>query len=345
VLVGTGPVPELRRGLSLLSGLLPFSVMEFVVVAVFLRQVGGIWAGVGSIRRGERSWMGAIGDGGLRLGQDLGVLVFLFYLLWGVQYARPGLEERLGIEASGEISAEELRPLAERAVELANLHYRELHGSDDGGAPTPSHPISEVAPTLESGWARIQEMYDLPEAVTKRYGPPKTFLATGVMKRFGVAGMHFPYTGEALILHDLPGAERGRDLGHEMAHQRGFASEADANVLGFLAARESRDPASRYGAFFFLQRQLISALQRVSPEAAREVARMRDPGITRDLEYLREFWRPAQGVAGQIGSRVNDAMLRSHRIPEGVASYQGSVWVFVALAREGGEEALFGEPR
>jgi hypothetical protein len=129
-----------------------------------------------------------------------------------------------------------------------------------------------------------------------------------------------------------------------MAHQRGFASESDANVLGFLASRGSSDPVTRYGAYFFLQRQLISALQRVSPAAAREVARMRDPGITRDLEHTREFWRPAQGIAGTIGSRVNDAMLRTHRIPEGVASYQGSVWVFIALAREGGDRALFGEP-
>jgi hypothetical protein len=115
-------------------------------------------------------------------------------------------------------------------------------------------------------------------------------------------------------------------------------------VLGFLVAQRSSDPATRYGAYFFLQRQLVSALQRIAPEAARDVAQLRDPGIVRDLEHLREFWRPAQGVAGEVGSRVNDAMLRSHRIPEGVASYQGSVWVFVALARSHGEEILFGEP-
>lgn len=342
VVVGSGPIPELRRGLSLLSGIFPFSLMEMVVLGVLLRQAFGVWSGIGSIRRGERRWPRAIADGGLRLGQDLGILVFLFYLLWGFQYARPGLEERLGIEASGEISADELRPLAERAVEAANLHYREVHGSPDGGVPTPPSPISDAAPTLEAGWDRVLSTYNLPAAVAKRYGPPKSFLATGIMKRFGVAGMHFPYTGEALILHDLPGAERGRDMGHEMAHQRGFASESDANVLGFLVARESSDPTTRYGAYFFLQRQLVSALQRVSPDAAREVARLRDPGIARDLQHLREFWRPAQGVAGEVGSRVNDAMLRSHRIPEGVASYQGSVWVFVALAREKGEETLFG---
>lgn len=339
---GSGPIPELRRWLSLLSGVIPFSLMEFVVVAVLLRQGEGIWRGLALFRRGAVTLPRTFLAGGLRLGQDVGVLLLLFYLFWGFQYARPGLEERLGIDASGEVWVEELRPLAESAVERANLLYREIHGSPDGGTPTPPPSISSMVPSLEEGWNRTRTEYDLPENVTRRYGAPKSFLATEVMKRFGVAGMHFPFTGEALILRDLPGAERGRDLGHEMAHQRGFASESDANVLGFLVARESSDLVTRYGAYFFLQRQLVSALQRISPPAAREVARTRDPGIVRDLQDLSAFWEPARGTAGAIGSRVNDAMLRSHRIPEGVASYQGSVWVFVALARERGGEALFG---
>lgn len=343
VVVGQGPIPELRRGLSLVTGLLPFSVMEFVVVGVLVRQGIGLFAGVRAIRGGARTVLQVFGDGALRFGHDLGILVALFYLLWGFQYTRPRLEERLGIEPSGEVAVEELRPLAERAVALANLHYRELHGNADSGTPTASTSISEAAPALERGWAQLSQEYDLPAIVSRSFGEPKAFLASEIMKRFGVAGMHFPFTGEALILRDLPGSERGRDLGHEMAHQRGFASESDANVLGFMVAQRSGDPAVRYGAYFFLQRQLVSALQRISPEAAREVAQLRDPGVSRDLAFLRDFWRPAQGVAGEVGNRVNDAMLRSHRVPEGIASYQGSVWVFVALVRAHGESALFGE--
>ena len=67
-----------------------------------------------------------------------------------------------------------------------------------------------------------------------------------------------------------PGVLLGKDLGHEMAHQRGFSSESDANVLGTLVAARSSDPLARYSAYSFLQRQLVTALQRVSSSDAQE---------------------------------------------------------------------------
>ena len=341
VVAGTGPIPALRRILSLASGVVGVSLAEFVVLAVVIRQALGGWKGVRAIREGLIGIPRALGHGALRLAQDAGVLFFLFYLLWGFQYARPGLEDRLGIAVAGEVSAEELHHLALQSVERLNELYREVHGSGDAGEATAAPDLATLVPGLRSGWARVVADFDLAPQMTRRHGDPKTFLSTPLMKRFGVAGMHFPYTGEALVLSDLPGVLLGMDMGHEMAHQRGIAREADANVLGFLVAAASDDPLARYSAHHFLNRQLVSALQRVAPAEAREVARMREPGVARDYAHVREFWEPAQGVAGAAATRVNDAMLRSHGIPEGVANYQGSVWVLVAVARAWGEDKLF----
>jgi len=341
MVAGSGPVPALRRAVSRATGLVPFPLAELFVVGVVLRQFLGL-------REGYRRWRGGADDGwalarsgGGRFVQDVGVLFFLFYLLWGFQYARPGLEDRLGIAGAGEVPVEELHRLASLAVERGNELYREIHGTPDAGRPTEAPALSTVIPGLERAWAQVDDAYGLPAESRRSHGAPKPFLASPIMKRLGVAGMYFPYTGEALVLRDLPGIAMGVDLGHEMAHQRGFASESDANVLGFLVARESPDPIVRYSAYAFLQRQLVSALQRASPSAASEVVRGRDPGVARDLRDLYEYWEPARGAAGTAATRVNDAMLRSHGIPEGVRSYQGSVWVLVALARARGEEALF----
>jgi hypothetical protein len=338
---GTGPIPALRRSVSLVTGVIPFPLAEIFVGFVVWRQIRGLWVGIQSRRTGSVATPRLLGAGALRLSQDLGVLLFLFYLLWGFQYARPGLEDQLGIPAAGEVSVEELRRLATRAVDRGNELYHEIHGSPDSGEPTAAPRISLALPGLEEAWVRVDSEYGLRPEARRRHGAPKAFLASPVMKRLGVAGMYFPYTGEALVLRDLPGIVVGMDLGHEMAHQRGFASESDANVLGFLVARASPDAIVRYSAYSFLQRQLVSALQRASPTLAREVVRGREPGVTRDLQDLQEYWEPARGVAGRTATRMNDAMLRSHGIPEGVASYQGSVWVLVALARARGEDALF----
>ena len=338
---GTGPIPESARLLSLVTGSVPVSLAELLVALFLVRQMLGLARGVRELRSG-RTPLGRIVTGGtLRLAQDVGVLVFLFYALWGFQYAREGVAERLGVASSGEVSASEVQRLALLAVDRTNELYREMHGVPDIGRPTPAPPVSELTLGLEEGWSRVLADFELPARLERAHGAPKPFLASPLVKRFGVGGMYFPYTGEALVLADLPAPLMGKSLAHEMAHQRGIASESDANVLAFLVARESPDPVSRYSAYVFLQQQLLSILQGLDPEESARVTAVRYPGVQRDLLDAHLYWEPARGIAGAAATRMNDAMLRSHGIPEGVASYRGSGWIFLALARERGEGVLF----
>jgi hypothetical protein len=343
---GAGPVPLVMRSLSLASGTVPIALAELVVIAFLLRQGIGAWRGLSELGEKKTSRTHLLARGALRFAQDAGIAVLLFYLLWGIQYARPGLEAQLGIAAAGEVDTPELRALAERAVAATNGAYLELHGTEDLGRPTPARALDDLSTGLEAGWERIREDLRLADRVTETRGDPKAFLSSPLIKRLGISGMYFPFTGEALVLGDLPGILQGKDMGHEMAHQRGFASESDANVLGALVAARSPDLLTRYSAYSFIERQLIAALQRASGRDAREVARGRSAGVRRDLEDLAEYWEPARTPVATAATRVNDRMLRTHGVRDGVGSYAGSTWVFVALARSMGPEALFGaDPR
>jgi hypothetical protein len=339
---GAGPVPFFMRSLSLASGAIPIALAEVVIAGFLLRQGIGAWRGLSELRRKDARAAPLFARGALRFAQDAGIAVFLFYLLWGFQYARPGLEVQLGIAAAGEVETSELRALTERAVAATNGAYRALHGTDDLGRPTPASTLAELSTGLDTGWERTWDDLGIADRVTARRGDPKAFLSSPLVKRLGISGMYFPFTGEALVLRDLPGILQGKDMGHEMAHQRGFASESDANVLGALVAARSPDLLTRYSAYSFIERQLLAALQRASSRDAREVARGRSPGVRRDLEDLSEYWEPARTRVATAATRVNDRMLRTHGVREGVGSYAGSTWVFVALARTLGPEALFG---
>lgn len=337
---GAGPLPFLTLGLSRLTGLVPFSLAEIVVLGVVVRQGVGAWGGMRQVRRGEDRPGRTLGRGGLRLLQDVGVIAFLFYLLWGTQYARPGLHERLGLPAQGAVSTGELRALAEASVHAGNGLYLAIHGSDDAGEPTPPPRHGEAAASLVPAWEAAAVRWSLDRRTLHRHGAPKPFLFTPLVKRFGIAGMYFPFTGEALVLGDLPGPLLGKELGHEMAHQRGIAREADANALALLVAREAADPTVRYAGAIFLQRQAVQALARVDPEGAREVMEARSPGVRRDLDALVEYWMESRGPLSSATTRMNHAMLRTHGITEGVESYRGSLWIFLALTRREGAEAI-----
>ncbi len=338
--MGGGPIGEFPRFLSLATGWIPFSLAEFVVALVVGRQVVGLVGGVREYR-GRVDAPGRLAlRGGLRFAQDLGILLFLFYLLWGIHYARPGVEDRLDLPQRGPVPTEELRELAEVLVERTNALYLEVHGTPDLGGPTPRPALDSLLPELEAAWEKAREGWGLRNRVARPHGAPKVFLLTPLVRPFQIAGMYFPYTGEALVMADLPGAQLPKDLAHEMAHQRGTARESDANVLAYLVTIGAEDPRIRYSGTLFLQRQFLATLIPLDPEGAATLIESRYPGVQRDVDAIREYWLRSRGPVGEASTRMNDAMLRSHGIPEGVASYGGSVWVVAALARREGIEAV-----
>lgn len=337
---GRGLVPELGRGLSRATGWIPVSVAELLLVGFLWRQGAGLVLGLRRLGPSGEPPLRAGARGGLRLAQDAGVLVFLFYLLWGVHYARPGLEPRLGLEAAGLVPAEVLRELAAESVERTNLLYREVHGAPDAGLPSPGLPLPRAAPDLAEAWDRAVERWNLPERMRRPHGRPKYFLASPLVRPFGIAGMYVPFTGEALVVRGLPGGQRGKEAAHEMAHQRGVARESDANVLAYLVTREADAPELRYAGALFLQRQLLAALAALDSGEARRQVELRYPGVQRDVDEMVRYRQAVTGPVSQAASRANHAMLQRHGIPDGVASYRGSVWVVAALAAREGADAV-----
>jgi hypothetical protein len=225
--------------------------------------------------------------------------------------------------------------MAERTVRAANEAYRELHGSDDSGAPTemPSD-LRDLDAALDEGWRSSTELLGLSRPAAARYGPVKRLLLTPVVARFGISGVYFPWTAEANVLWGAPALTQPHSMAHEKAHQRGVGPESEANFLGFVAASRSPHPLARYAAYVFAQGQLIQALSTLDREAAAAVASERVPGIARDQAAAREYWAAFRGVGTSVGRAVNDRYLRANRVRAGVASYGLSVRLLILFARE-----------
>ena len=86
---GRGIGPFFASLLSNISGIIPVSLAEILVVVFVARQLSGVIKGFSETRNDDRQFTNAILAGVLRLGADLGIVVTTFYLLWGFNYARP----------------------------------------------------------------------------------------------------------------------------------------------------------------------------------------------------------------------------------------------------------------
>jgi len=321
--------------LSTITGLVPISLAEIVVVGFVLRQLWGATTGLSAVRNGDRFLSNALAGGALRLGADIGVVVLLFYTLWGFNYARPPLEERQQWNGR-EADVEELARLATEMVEAANFEYASFTFNDDLGEPSQVPERDELLGHLHAGWEKAGEVLGSPAAAILGFGNPKGLLVSSVLDYGQTSGFYFPWTGEANYNRNTPDMSLPHVIAHEMSHQRGYAREDEANFAGYLAAAGAPQPYPRYSAYVFAQRQLISALARYDRDRAVGIVALRQPGVQRDIDAANEYWAQFDGPTSRASRSMNNAYLRTNRIPDGVLSYGRSVELLVAYARSRG---------
>lgn len=327
--------PWIGWALSRVTGIVPFSAGELLILGTAGWVLWRIGAGVTAAARRRRSVRNLLLGGLLVAAQMTGVIVALFYVLWGFQYSRPRLESRLGWPAGTEASAGALAGLAEEMVAATNAAYRDVHGSDDAGEPTAFRDRAAMEAALEEGWRRAAAETGLDEAVgRRRYGRVKRpLLLSHGLDWLGISGFYLPFTGEANVNRGIPDVSYPHTAAHEKSHQRGLNPEDEANFFGYLAAASAPDPVARYSAFLFAQRQLLTALWVPDEERARALIDERLPGVQRDVDAIRAYWDRFQGPVREASRHTNDAFLKTNRVEGGVQSYARSVELLVAWAR------------
>ena len=258
-----GVGPGIVRPISLLSSLVPISLVEVAIVLYAAWVMVAIGRGMRDVMHHRRSVSNLALAAALSAARHGGALILFFYVLWGFNYARPPLVERLGWPEWHPPEARELEALTTNAIDAASRAYWDIHHAEDAGEPTrmPAD-LGALDRALEEGWSRAAEQLGLPAPYGRRYGRTKRLLLTQIVARFGIAGFYFPWTAEANVLRDSPAVRRPQSMAHEKAHQRGTGPESEASFLGFVAAANSPHPHARYSAYVFAQGQLLGLLAR-----------------------------------------------------------------------------------
>ena len=343
-----GAGQALARAVAGLTGRVPFGLAEPVAVAVALWLLVPLVRAVRDVARRRRAAGPALVAELLRLVVTAGVGVAIFYAAWGLNYARLDLEVRLGWEglaapvAQAE-ATEELAKFAGDLVEATNAAYREATATPDLGVPSGADlDLAALDRALDSGYVRAAALLGAEPGFSAPRGPAKPVLASDLMSRLGVSGVYFPWTGEANYNRLVPRAQLPLVIAHEKAHQRGIASEDEANFVGYVASALADDPYARYSGLLFAQRQLLFELQERDPERAEALLDRRLPGVQRDVDAAREFWARYEGPLREVQTRSNDTYLKLNGVEEGVASYDRSAELILLFARANGGDP---EPR
>ena len=297
--------PALQAALTASSNALAPALFDGAIIIFIAVLIGG-WGWWIRCARKQRSFR-PIGRGVIGTLTLASIMYLWFLAAWGLNYARPPLESVLAFDRS-RITPLAVRALAERAVGEANRTHAAAHAA---GFPA----IVEMPAPLAAALHAVERELGRPRPTV--LAQPKRSLLSPFFRAAGVSGMLGPFFLETLLNPDLTGPERPSVLAHEWAHLAGYASEADASYVGFLAAVRA-DPASQYSAWLDLVSEAASQLQ---PITQRLVLEQLAAGPRADQEAIRERLKALVKPVEQVAWTTYDRMLKSQGVEDGVQSY------------------------
>lgn len=337
-LYSRGIYPLISRLLGFLNSLIPLSAAELVIVFI-----GGLLALILVVRLLKIPFgkLRSRSENRIRffsylvsLAVFIGVMLNLFYVLWGFNHYRQPLSNLMELNVSTR-SVDELAELTEHlALEAAKLRVKVAE--DENGvfsAVSREDALKAVAAAFRS-LGRDNELF-----ANKCY-KVKTPILSKTLSKLDIAGIYIPYLAEPNVNAEQPDLYFLSGAAHEMGHYFGFAAEDEANFIAYYASLWSKDDSFRYSAVMAALSSCASSLYSNDYDKYAEIwYRCYSEGMQRDLENYREYYKKYENhPAAQVNDSINDAYLQYHGHSDGLKSYGRDVDLLLALYEQGGME-------
>jgi len=301
-----GLYPRAQAVVTALSNRTPYALFDLLLIAGALWLVWRLIRVVGAVLHG--GWFRAIVQFAFSVATFCALLYLGFLAVWGMNYRRVSLKEKLRYDA-GQVSSMRARELAETTITNLNRLYDAAHA----GSPFPDEAIDE---SLSKAFGEAERMIGVRRSIAR--GRPKRSLLDPYFHAAAVDGMTDPYFLESLIASELVPVERPFVVAHEWSHLAGFADESEANFVGWLACVQGSPPL-QYSGWLFLFNEIVGTLGKDDQAAVTKALEAGPRDDLRDIALRIE--RQVRPAVFAVGWRAYDQYLKANRVEAGTASY------------------------
>ena len=318
-------------GLRSLTGGLKMPIGEYVYIILIIVLIINILLGLYKLKNkfkavNFRTYL-------LRFGKQLTLklvqLYVVFMLIWGLNYQKssPAISFNLKIDTSytevqlDSLSLDLMEELNKTRQILSDSFIQKLE-------------VDQVFRNSILNYRQLKSRF--PQlAIDKPVLKEATFPSWG--DYLGYLAFYQPISGEAIVRTDVPLLTLPYTSCHELAHQMGYASEAEANFIAFVVATESTDALLRYSMllqmFTYCQSEHLSLIAKTGNfEKWKTIVNrnkaMLDPKVIGDRKKIKDFFIQRQHLLIPASTSLYDQFLQLNKQAKGIKSYdEVLLWV------------------
>lgn len=253
----------------------------------------------------------------------------VFMLLWGLNYRKSSPAQSFQLSIDTNYSIVQLDSLSLQLIDQLNLTRQNLPDSVIAGL---NH--KQVFDQTLQEYRDIQSSYPfihLEKPVLKKAHFPRWG------DYIGYLAFYQPITGEAIIRADVPLLTLPFTSCHELAHQMGYASEAEANFIAFVVASKTSDPIFKYSMllqlFTYSQSEHLNLIAKTGNFEKWKTILNRNKTllnakVIEDRKKIKDFFIQRQQLLLPASTSLYDQFLQWNKQAKGIKSYdEVLLWV------------------
>lgn len=307
----------------ILLGWIPFSMGDLIYIAL------GIWAIVylikhrNQIRNNKKVFVRDIFIG-------LSLFYFVFNLLWGLNYYRLPMGEKLGLQTT--YTQPELEEVTLALLHKTNALQLEIVGDSTNMVKVP-YSKKEVLSKIPEGYQTLAKIY--PDFAYK-HTSLKASLLSWPLTYMGYAGYLNPFTNEAQVNDMMPLSRFPFVCSHEVGHQVGYAAEDQTNFIGFLAASHHPDLYFKYSAYSAALSYCLFELRRTDEQVFETTMLQLNEGVRKNYREISAFWDAHETPIEPVFKSMFNAFLKANSQEKGIKSYNDMVGLLIGYYHQQG---------
>lgn len=251
----------------------------------------------------------------LEIGAGLSVFYLLFHILWAFNYYREPLFDKMNIER--EYSDADLLRFTKAMIKQTNAIQVEITKNPNAKVVNVLNQ-EEIFKLSIDGYEHLTKEYAFFEY--KNPSIKKSFISLP-LSYMGFSGYLNPFTNEAQVNDRIPMINFPFTVCHEMAHQIGYASESEANFIGFLAVVQNKNLYFKYAGYSSALRYCLRNWQARNPAVGKQLLSEINPGVLQNYKDSAEHWKQYETFVEDGFKVFYDNFLKANQQEDGLESY------------------------